>query len=82
MGIRSTFPIAGPVYRFLADLGDVAEGGYQRPLKIREGDELQDLCAAMNAALEAEHLRADAERRARQGSQRRLSPVRAKPRPA
>ena len=57
VGIRSTFPIAGPIYRFLTYLVEVAERGYQGPVSLREGDELQDLCGAINSAFEAEQAR-------------------------
>ncbi|MEM6675766.1 MAG: hypothetical protein AAF726_23150 [Planctomycetota bacterium] len=52
IGIMVTFRIAGPAYRMQMHLNEIAEGGPVRPCKIRKGDELQDLCDALNAALE------------------------------
>lgn len=50
VGVLVTFRIAGPVYRFEQYLGQVERGEVIGPCKIREGDELQDLCDAINRA--------------------------------
>lgn len=47
-GVLLTFHIAGPVYRFETYLGALARGEAREPCKIREGDELQSLCDAIN----------------------------------
>ena len=56
-GILLTFRIAGPVYRFEQYLGSVARGEQLGPCKIRDGDELQNLCDAINAATEPLRMR-------------------------
>jgi len=50
VGILSTFRIAGPIYRFEQYLGQVARGEAAGPCRIREGDELWDLCDLINEA--------------------------------
>jgi methyl-accepting chemotaxis protein len=52
VGVLVTFRIAGPVYRFEQYLKQVAEGKTVGPCRIRKDDELQDLCSAINRALE------------------------------
>lgn len=49
-GVLLTFRIAGPVYRFEQYLQGLAAGEELGPCRIREGDELQNLCEAINAA--------------------------------
>jgi hypothetical protein len=51
-GVRITFRIAGPAHHLERFLKDVAEGRESQPCKIRAGDELQELCAWVNAATE------------------------------
>lgn len=51
LGIHMTFPIAGPLYRFRQYLGSVSAGERPGPCRIRQGDELQDLCDLINSAL-------------------------------
>ncbi len=51
-GIRITFRIAGPIYRFERFLKDVAEGRESQPCSIRSEDQLHELCLLMNAATE------------------------------
>lgn len=53
VGILVTFRIAGPIYRFERYLREVADGAPVEPIRIRKGDELQDLCDAINGALAA-----------------------------
>ncbi len=52
VGVSATFRIAGPVYRFEQHLRSVAAGEQTGPCKIREGDELHELCDAINNAIE------------------------------
>lgn len=52
IGIRSTFPLVGPLYRFRAHLGELAAGRNPGPCRIRKTDELQDLCVLINEAME------------------------------
>jgi hypothetical protein len=49
-GILSTFRIAGPIYRFEQYLKQVARGEVTDPCRIRDGDELWDLCDLINEA--------------------------------
>ncbi len=53
VGILVTFRIAGPIYRFETYLQSVARGENPGPCRLRKGDELQDLCDAINEALNA-----------------------------
>ena len=50
-GILITFRTAGPIHRFKQHLASVARGEQPGPCRIRKGDELQDLCDAINEAL-------------------------------
>jgi len=52
LGVRTTFPIVGPLYRIRQHLGLVVAGERPGPCRIRKGDELQELCALLNRALE------------------------------
>jgi signal peptidase II len=52
-----THRIAGPVYRFERYLEEVAAGTQIGPCKIRERDELHELCTAINRATESIRLR-------------------------
>ena len=52
VGTFVTFRVAGPAYRFRRYLEDLARDGYSGPCVIRRGDEFQDLCAALNLAIE------------------------------
>lgn len=49
-GVLMTFRIAGPTYRFERFLEQVVRGEQIGPCKIREGDELQELCELINQA--------------------------------
>lgn len=51
VGVLVTFRIAGPVFRFEEYLMKIADGGDPGPCIIRKGDELNDLCRAINAAV-------------------------------
>lgn len=52
IGILVTHRVAGPAYRMRSYLESVAENGVpDYPCKVREGDELQDLCEQVNQAI-------------------------------
>lgn len=53
MALKRTFVTAGPLYRFEQHLKQVAAGEWPGECRIREGDEHQNLCALINAALES-----------------------------
>lgn len=48
MGLRLSHKIYGPLYRFKTILEAVAEGGEPEMVKLRDGDELQDIAVALN----------------------------------
>ena len=50
LGILMTFKLAGPLYRFEQYFKALAAGEKTGPCKIREGDQLQDLCTLINEA--------------------------------
>jgi nitrogen fixation/metabolism regulation signal transduction histidine kinase len=50
VGILVTFRVAGPIYRFGVFLREVADGAAPGDCKLREGDELQELCTLLNEA--------------------------------
>ncbi len=52
LGIAGTFRVFGPLYRFRVFLGQVARGGHSEPCRIRQGDELQDICQLLNVVTE------------------------------
>ena len=58
LGLLATFRIAGPLYRFRVYLGQVARGEEDGPCRIRQSDELHDVCDAINAAVESLKARA------------------------
>lgn len=51
VGIIITHRVAGPAYRMTMHCNEIAKGGEVRPCKIREDDELQELCDALNAMI-------------------------------
>ena len=54
VGIIVTHRIAGPAYRMRMYLEEIArDGAPEAPCRIRKNDELQDLCAKLNLAIEA-----------------------------
>ncbi len=53
VGVLVTFRIAGPVYRFETYLGQIARGEEVGPCRIRDGDELWELCSRINEAVAA-----------------------------
>jgi hypothetical protein len=50
VGIRTTFPVVGPIYRFRVYLRELIDDKRPGPCRIRKGDELQDLCELLNEA--------------------------------
>jgi len=52
VGVLVTFKIAGPVYRFEQYLKAVRDGKQLGPCKLREGDQLQELCDLINEVTE------------------------------
>jgi signal peptidase II len=50
VGVLVTHRIAGPVYRFERYLEQVARGEAPDDCRLRQGDELQELCAKINLA--------------------------------
>lgn len=52
IGVLATFRVAGPIYRFEQYLKEVINGTQVGPCKLRQGDELQQLCDLINEATE------------------------------
>lgn len=50
IGVLVTHRVAGPVYRLETWLASVARGERPADCKLRKGDELEELCAAVNQA--------------------------------
>jgi hypothetical protein len=57
IGVHLTFKIAGPLFRFERHLGEVVRGEEPGPCRLRKTDDLQELCALLNQALESERAR-------------------------
>lgn len=54
LGVRVTHHVAGPAYRMRMYLEEIARtGAPERPCKVRDKDELQDVCALLNDAIDA-----------------------------
>lgn len=51
VGVLVTFRVAGPLYRFDQHLKAIARGEDPGECRIRKGDELQDFCQTLNAAI-------------------------------
>ncbi len=51
VGVLVTHRIAGPVYRFEQHMKAIARGENPGVCRIRKGDELQELCVAINQAM-------------------------------
>jgi hypothetical protein len=51
IGILTTFRVAGPLYRFEQHMKAIARGEDPGECRLRNGDQLQDLCETFNAAL-------------------------------
>ncbi len=52
IGVRSTFKIVGPLYRFRVHLQGVLRGEQSDPCRIRKDDELQEFCSLLNEVTE------------------------------
>mgnify|MGYP006959937145 CR=1 FL=1 len=48
LGVLTTFPIVGPLYRFRMFLTSVKNGEQPGTCRIRKGDQLQDFCELIN----------------------------------
>jgi len=51
VGVLVTFRVAGPLYRFEKYLESVARGEDPGVCRIRKGDDLQEFCVVLNAAM-------------------------------
>lgn len=51
VGLVITHRVAGPAYRMTEHCKAIAAGGEVRPCKVRDDDELQDLCEALNGVI-------------------------------
>lgn len=61
-GVMITFRIAGPIHRFEEYLADVARGEDIGPCRIRDEDELHELCDRINDAVDSLRARAQSPR--------------------
>ena len=52
LALISSHKIAGPIYRIEKDMGEIARGNLALRIKLRRGDELQDIADAINAMTE------------------------------
>lgn len=52
VGIAYSFKFAGPIYRFKRYFGDMISGRWDQHVSLRRGDDLQDLSAAINEAMD------------------------------
>jgi len=52
IGILTSHKIAGPVFRMVRFLNNVAEGDYTKRVHLRKGDQLQDLAEAINKVVD------------------------------
>ena len=52
VGILATFRLAGPLYRIEQHLSAVARGEEPGPCRLRDGDQLKELCELLNRALD------------------------------
>jgi len=62
LGLRYSHRIAGPVHRMEMTLRKVLDSGEPVPLRLREGDELQELAGLLDQALAKLKPEADADR--------------------
>lgn len=53
LGVASSLRVFGPLYRFRAFLEAVVAGNHPEPCRLRENDELQDICDLLNEATAA-----------------------------
>jgi len=52
IGILYSFKFAGPLYRFQSYFSGLKDGRWDRQCALRKGDDLWDLCDAINAGME------------------------------
>lgn len=52
IGIRVSHKVYGPIYRLKKSLQAIADGEPPAPVRLRKGDELQDLAQALNDTLQ------------------------------
>jgi len=52
VGVVYSFKFAGPLYRFGQYFGNLRTGRWDQHCSLRKGDDLQDLCTAINEALD------------------------------
>lgn len=52
ISVFASHKIAGPVYRLITFLDSVTAGNYSQRVRLRKGDELKDLAAAVNRLVE------------------------------
>ncbi len=52
VGLYFSHKLAGPIYRFKLELQRLADGHQTRTIRLRRGDDFQDLAQVMNRALE------------------------------
>jgi hypothetical protein len=52
IGVRVTHRICGPVYRMRQDLVAIRVRSSERPIKLRDGDEFQDLADEINRTVD------------------------------
>lgn len=52
VGLYFSHKLAGPIYRFKLELQRLADGQPTRTIRLRQGDDFQDVAQAMNRALE------------------------------
>jgi len=52
LALISSHKIAGPIYRIEKDMSEIARGNLALRIKLRRGDELQDIADAINAMTE------------------------------
>ena len=71
MGLILTHRIAGPIYRFEAFLEQVIRGENDGPVRIRKGDEFQELANRINETVAALEMRKPKTDRVRIGKQGR-----------
>jgi hypothetical protein len=61
LGVRVSHRICGPVYRIEQTLRALREGRETGPIKLREGDQFQDLAESINQALRLMDVKASRE---------------------
>lgn len=52
VGLYFSHKLAGPIYRFKLELQGIADGRGWRPIRLRRGDDFQDVADVLNRALE------------------------------